>query len=169
MTYEVTIDGATYSVELERGNEQDSWRCRIGGREVALDAVFPEPGVLSLILGGRSFEYQRESGTGEVCLVEGDSRYQVTVRDPRSYRGRKAASAAHGGPKNVRAPMPGRILRVLVARGDQVEAGAALLVIEAMKMQNEIRSPKKGTVRKLPAEAGATVSAGDLLVVVEEA
>ncbi|MGH9531440.1 MAG: biotin/lipoyl-containing protein [Terriglobales bacterium] len=167
MTYDITIDGATFAVELERGAQKGLWNCRIAGQEVAIDAVFPEVGVLSLILDGRTFEYHRESTGGELYLVEGESRYQVAVRDPRSFRGRKAADAARGGPKNIRAPMPGRILRVLAAEGDAVEAGTPLLVIEAMKMQNEIRSPKKGTVRKLLTEAGATVSAGDVLAVVE--
>ncbi len=167
MTYEVTIDGASYVVDLEHGDEKGAWRCRIAGQEVALDAVFPEPGVLSLIFEGQSFEFHRESTGGDLHLVERESRYQVTVLDPRSFRGRKAVDAARGGPKNVRAPMPGRILRLLAAQGDAVEAGAPLLVIEAMKMQNEIRSPKKGTVRRLLAEAGATVSAGDVLAVVE--
>jgi biotin carboxyl carrier protein len=167
MTYDVTIDGATFSVELERGEAKDAWRCHIAGQEVTVDAVFPEPGVLSLILDGRTFEFHREGNGGDSYLVEGEARYQVAVRDPRSFRGRKAADAARGGPKNVRAPMPGRILRVQVAEGDGVEAGTAILVIEAMKMQNEIRSPKKGTMRKLLVQAGATVSAGDVLAVVE--
>ncbi len=167
MTYHVTIDGVAYAVELERAGGNNAWRCRIAGREVELDAVFPEAGVLSLIVEGRAFEFHREGGAGDLHLVEGESRYLAAVRDPRSFRGRKAAAATQGGPKKVRAPMPGRILRVLVAEGDAVEAGAALLVIEAMKMQNEIRSPKAGRVRKLPAETGATVGAGDVLAVVE--
>ncbi len=167
MTYDVTIDGAAFAVELERCGEGEGWRCRIAGHEVALDAVFPEPGVLSLILQGRTLEFHSESSGGELRLVEGESRYQAAVRDPRSFRGRKAAGAAHGGPRKVRAPMPGRILRVLAGEGDAVEAGAALLVIEAMKMQNEIRTPKKGTVARLMVEAGSTVSAGDVLAVVE--
>ncbi|MGH9603732.1 MAG: biotin/lipoyl-containing protein, partial [Terriglobales bacterium] len=148
MTYDVTLEGATFSVELERGAAKGLWNCRIAGQEVAIDAVFPEAGVLSLILDGRTYEFHRESTGDDLFLVEGESRYQVAVRDPRSFRGRKAAGAARGGPKNVRAPMPGKILRVLAAEGDAVEAGAPLLVIEAMKMQNEIRSPKRGTVRK---------------------
>ncbi len=167
MTYDVTIDGAAFAVELERCGEGSGWSCRIAGHTVAFDAVFPEPGVLSLILEGRTFEFYREGGGGDLYLVEGESRYQAAVRDPRSFRGRKPAAAAPGGPKKVRAPMPGRILRVLAAEGDSVEAGAPLLVIEAMKMQNEIRSPGKGRVRKLLAEAGATVSAGEVLAVVE--
>lgn len=167
MTYDVTIDGVAYAVELERAGGENAWRCRIAGREVALDVVFPEPGVLSLLLEGRAFEFHREGAAGEIHLVEGESRYQAAVRDPRSFRGRKAAAAAQGGPRKVRAPMPGRILRVLVAQGDAVEAGAGLLVIEAMKMQNEIRSPKAGRVRKLLAQAGNTVGAGDVLAVVE--
>ena len=167
MTYDVTIDGVAYAVELERAGEKNAWRCRIAGREVELDAVFPEPGVLSLILEGRAFEFHREGTAGDFYLVEGEARYHAVVRDPRSFRGRKAAAAAQGGPRKVRAPMPGRILRVLVAEGDVVGAGTPLLVIEAMKMQNEIRSPKAGKVRKLPAEAGATVGAGDVLVLLE--
>lgn len=167
MTYDVTIDGASYAVELVRGEGSGAWRCRIGGREVELDAIFPEPGVLSLILEGRAFEFHREGGAPDFYVVHGEARYQAAVRDPRSFRGRRAAAAARSGPRKVRAPMPGRILRVLVAAGDTVEAGAALLVIEAMKMQNEICSPKAGRVSKLLAEAGATVGAGDVLVIVE--
>ncbi len=167
MIYDVTIDGALYAVELVRGERSDAWRCRIAGRAVELDAVFPEPGVLSLILEGRAFEFHREGAAPDFHLVHGEARYLAAVRDPRSFRGRRAAAAARSGPRKVRAPMPGRILRVLATEGDAVEAGAALLVIEAMKMQNEIRSPKAGRVSKVLTEAGATVGAGDVLAVVE--
>jgi biotin carboxyl carrier protein len=67
----------------------------------------------------------------------------------------------------VLAPMPGKVVRVLVEEGQEVEAGAGLVVVEAMKMQNELKSPKKGTVAELRARPGATVNAGDVLAVVE--
>jgi biotin carboxyl carrier protein len=71
------------------------------------------------------------------------------------------------GPKNLTAPMPGRIVRVLVKQGDEVEAGAGVVVMEAMKMQNEIKSPKKGTIQKIMVSEGAAVNSGDVLAIVE--
>jgi biotin carboxyl carrier protein len=71
------------------------------------------------------------------------------------------------GPKKLTAPMPGKIVRVLVSQGAEVEAGAGVLVVEAMKMQNEIKSPKKGTIQKILVSEGAAVNAGDVLAIVE--
>ena len=71
------------------------------------------------------------------------------------------------GPKKLVSPMPGKVLRVLAAQGSTVEAGAGVLVIEAMKMQNEIKSPKQGIIKKLFASEGAAVNAGDVLAIVE--
>ncbi|MGA7302985.1 MAG: biotin/lipoyl-containing protein, partial [Candidatus Sulfotelmatobacter sp.] len=86
--------------------------------------------------------------------------------DPRSLRGR-ARAADDRGPKKIVAPMPGKVVRLLVKEGDEVELGAGVAVVEAMKMQNEIKSPKKGTVQKIMATEGAAVNAGDVLAIVE--
>jgi len=89
------------------------------------------------------------------------------VRDPRSLRSRRQASgAAHGVAKLV-APMPGKVVRLLVAEKAEVQAGQGVLVVEAMKMQNELKSPKKGVVQRIVAAAGAAVNAGDVLAIVE--
>jgi len=77
------------------------------------------------------------------------------------------AGGHDAGRAQVAAPMPGKVVRVLVERGQAVEAGAGLVVVEAMKMQNELKSPKSGTVVELRVEAGATVNAGELLAVIE--
>ena len=93
--------------------------------------------------------------------------YGVMLADPKRLRAAGAGAADAGGRAEVKAPMPGKVARVLVEEGAAVEAGAGLVVVEAMKMQNELRSPKAGTVAALNAQAGATVNAGDVLVVIE--
>lgn len=170
MTFDITIDGKPHRVELERGEPSGNWHCRLDGREVEIDVVQTGPDVLSLILGGQSVEVQREWLVGQDAetwqLAIRGRRFAAEVRDPRALRSRRAA--AHGeGPKKVTAPMPGKIVRRLVEEGQQVEAGDGLLVIEAMKMQNEIKSPKAGTVRQLSASEGAAVNAGEVLAVIE--
>ena len=91
--------------------------------------------------------------------------YQAEVTDPRSWRRARGAGVELEGRQQLIAPMPGKIVRVLTTVGQQVSAGEGLLVIEAMKMQNEIRAPKSGTVEKLARE-GQTVNAGEVLAVV---
>jgi biotin carboxyl carrier protein len=86
--------------------------------------------------------------------------------DPRSWSGRRHAGSEAEGRQQIVAPMPGKIVRVLVIAGDRVEAGQGLLVVEAMKMQNEIRSPKSGTVESVQVEEGQAVNAGEVLCVV---
>jgi biotin carboxyl carrier protein len=99
-------------------------------------------------------------------LWVGNVRYSAEIRDPRSLRGRTRQIDNHG-PQKLTAPMPGKIVRVLVHVGAEVEAGAGVLVVEAMKMQNEIKSPKKGKVQKILVGEGAAVNAGDVLAIVE--
>jgi biotin carboxyl carrier protein len=164
MTYGITIDGKNYRLELNR--EDGRWSCRLDGREVEVDAVLALPDVLSLRLDNQAFEVKCERVAGEMHLWVGSARFAVEVRDPRSLRGRVRAVDDHG-PKKLTAPMPGKIVRVLVSQGDQVESGAGVLVVEAMKMQNEIKSPKKGRIQKILVGEGAAVNAGDMLAIVE--
>lgn len=166
MTYEILIDGTTHRIELERGEQ--GWVCRLDGDEVAVDAVIARPDVMSLIIGGTAYEVKREvANSGDTHYWVKNSRFAVEVRDPRSLRSRKAAAGAGEGPQKLVAPMPGKIVRVLLAAGSEVEAGQGVLVVEAMKMQNELKSPKKGVVKQVMASEGAAVNAGDVLAVVE--
>jgi biotin carboxyl carrier protein len=96
----------------------------------------------------------------------GSRRFAAEVRDPRSLRGRARAADDHG-PRKIVAPMPGKVVRLLVQEGDMVETGAAVAVVEAMKMQNEIKTPKKGTIQKITVTEGSAVNAGDVLAIVE--
>jgi biotin carboxyl carrier protein len=164
MIYDVTIDGKNHRLELNRADGR--WTCRLEGREVEVDAVLARPDVLSLRIGDKAYEIKCERVGGELHLWVGSVRFAAEVRDPRSLRGRIRAADDHG-PKKLIAPMPGKVVRVLAREGETVDSGAGILVVEAMKMQNEIKSPKKGTIQKVLVREGAAVNAGDVLAIVD--
>ena len=166
MNYELTIDGARRKVEFTtpaRGSAQV--HCKIDGREVQADAIRVSPGCYSILLGGRIFEVTVENQSGRLLARANGREFSIEIFDPRSWRRAHGAGVELEGRQQLVAPMPGKIVRVLVKAGEQVTAGQGLLVIEAMKMQNEVRSPKSGTVEKLARE-GQTVNAGEVLAVV---
>jgi biotin carboxyl carrier protein len=165
MIYDVTIDGRDHRLELERA--EAGWRCRLDGREIQMDAVLARRDVLSVLIAGKAYEIKREHTSAHIHLWVGSVRYLAELRDPRSLRSRKGAALDEKGPRKLLAPMPGKVVRVLIGEEQAVEAGQSILVVEAMKMQNEIRSPKKGTVQRIVAAEGANVNAGDVLAIVE--
>jgi biotin carboxyl carrier protein len=164
MLYDVTIDGKSYRLDLER--TEGRWSCRLEGRELEVDGILARPDVLSLRIGNLAFEVKSERVANHLHLWVGSTRFAAEVRDPRSWRGRTRAGDEQG-PKKIVAPMPGKVVRLLVGDGDAVESGTGVAVVEAMKMQNEIKSPKKGTVQKILVMEGAAVNAGDVLAIVE--
>lgn len=165
MIYEVTIAGKSRKVELSQSGA--GWRCKLDGRELPLDVTSTRAGVLSILVDGKSYEVKQESTATETNIVVGHERFEVVVRDPRSFRSRRSAAGAEEGVKKIAAPMPGKVVRILATAGSTVEAGQGVLVIEAMKMQNEMKSPKKGTVKKINTAEGAAVEAGQVLAEIE--
>jgi biotin carboxyl carrier protein len=166
MKYDIDINGARRSVEIAPPlREGPRMTAVIDGRSVVADVARISPGVYSILLVGRSLEVTVEETTDGLLLHAAGREFQVEIGDPRAWRRGRGGSIELAGRQQVGAPMPGKIVRVLVAPGQQVEAGQGLLVIEAMKMQNEIRSPKSGTVEVLVRE-GQTVNAGEILAVV---
>jgi biotin carboxyl carrier protein len=165
MIYEVTIGDKTRTVELVRSGPD--WLCKIDGRAFSLDVTAIQTNVLSILVDGKSYEVKQETTAAETSIVVGRRRFSVTVRDPRSLRSRRRSDAGGPGPRKVSAPMPGKVVRVLVQIGEQVDAGQGVVIIEAMKMQNELKSPKKGLVKKLHAPEGVLVEAGQVLVEIE--
>jgi biotin carboxyl carrier protein len=172
VTVWLELGGKKMRVELPSGVGAGvtEWagECSVDGRAVSADIRLLEPGVMSLLItdaDGRGRQYR--------CVLDGDGvviggrRYGFAVDDPRSLQGRRGAGAGTEGPRPVKAPMPGRVVRVLVNVGDEVEEGQGVVVIEAMKMQNELKSPKTGRVVRVGAAVGDTVGSGDVLVVVE--
>jgi biotin carboxyl carrier protein len=166
MKYETTINGTRRSVEFTPPtNEASQVTFTVDGRLVEADAILISRGAYSILIGGRSLEVTAEETSNGLLLRANGREFQVKIIDPRSWRRGRGAGIELEGRQQLVAPMPGKIVRVLVAAGQQVSAGQGLLVIEAMKMQNEIRSPKSGTVEKLARE-GQTVNAGEVLAIV---
>jgi biotin carboxyl carrier protein len=166
MTYDVVVDGKTHRLELTRGDT--TWLCKVDDQEIEVDAALTARDVMSVLVGGKAYEVKRErSLQGELHMVIGSARYAVDVQDPRSLRTRRAAAGSEAGPQKVTAPMPGKIVRILVAEKDEVKVGQGIIVMEAMKMQNELKSPKDGKVQKILTSEGSTVNPGDTLAVIE--
>src|SRR5215471_18946363 len=166
MTYDVIVDGKTHQVELERGEK--IWSCKVDGQTIEVDAALTARDVLSVLVGGKAYEVKRErSLQGELHMVIGSARYAIDVQDPRSLKTRRAIAGAEAGPQKVKAPMPGKIVRIMVAEGDEVKSGQGVIVMEAMKMQNEMKSLKDGKVQKIVAAEGSAVNAGDTLAIIE--
>jgi biotin carboxyl carrier protein len=164
MLYDITIDGQNYRLDLN--HVEGCWSCRLNDRDFEVDAVLARSDVLSLRVADLAYEVKSERVANELYLWVGSARFTVEVRDPRSLRGRSRA-ADERGPRKITAPMPGKVVRLLVHEGEEVELGRGVAVVEAMKMQNEIKSPKRGTVRKVLVGEGAAVNAGDVLAIVE--
>jgi biotin carboxyl carrier protein len=166
MKYEVHIGGKTRVVELTRNSE--SWRVSLDGVALDADAVEIATNTFSILLDGESFEVRvAPMPDGSLTLHTGIVEYVAEVVDPRAWRGRRHGALEVEGRQQIAAPMPGKVVRVLVKVGDAVEVGQGLLVVEAMKMQNEIRSPKSGRVEKLFVKEGQAVNAGEILAWVD--
>jgi biotin carboxyl carrier protein len=146
------------------------WDITVNGHPVDADpaqadsAQEVEPAVYSVLRNGRSYEARIAPAANGWTVEIAGRRYAVEVGNPRNAKhGRGAA----GGRRNLTAPMPGKVVRVLVKTGDAVEAGQGVVVVEAMKMQNEMKAAHAGRVVEVRVKDGDTVAAGDILVALE--
>ena len=171
MTFDVEINGRARVVSIERA-AAGRYRVTVDGRAHLVDAARVGQFGLSLLMdgdGGASRDVQvAPAGPPGEMLVRLDGRTIPALVDGRRSRRASADGGAHArGEQAVVAPMPGRVVRLLVARGDDVAARQGVVVVEAMKMENELRSPKAGRVKDVAVAAGASVEAGRVLVVIE--
>jgi biotin carboxyl carrier protein len=169
MKYTAVIGGEPLDIEVTR-KESGIIEAEIAGTKYVLDAREVEAGVFSVNWNNQSIEISvvrngATNGNNYVVSIAG-RRIPVELLDARAAL-RKAAHHGQAGTVELRAPMPGKVVKLLVAEGAAVELNQGLMVIEAMKMQNEIKSPKQGVVRQLGVKEGAALNAGDLLAIVE--
>ncbi len=165
MKYIAEIDGLEFPVEII-----DREHVRFGEQilEVNLAAVSGQP-LYSLLVNGKSYEaYVYPEEAGWQVLLFGHA-YSIQVEDEREKRLRERMSGPASSEVEfiLRAPMPGLIVAVTVQEGQQVAAGDTLIILESMKMQNELKSPRAGQVARLRAQVGATVDQGQILLIVE--
>ena len=164
------VDIADEERELEIKRDGSRVVAELNGRHYELDARDKEPGVYLLLFNGHVYECrvdQRDARLDSTEVMVGTHAYNVALTDPKRLRTAQQSGAHSDGTAQIVAPMPGKVVRVLVEEGALVEAGASVVVVEAMKMQNEMKSPKAGIVTSINVKAGATVNGGDVLAVVE--
>jgi biotin carboxyl carrier protein len=167
--YEVRWGGARHAVEIQP-LEGNTYRVYIDGRALVLDARQVGVGVYSVLAGPEVHEVDVEPLSAEdaVRVQIGGRAFDVEILDERKRRMQLArAGGAVAGEGSVHAPMPGKVVKVLVQAGDKVRAGQGIVVVEAMKMENELRAPSDGTVREVRVSVGQTVEIRETLVVVE--
>ncbi|PYQ22778.1 MAG: acetyl-CoA carboxylase biotin carboxyl carrier protein subunit [Acidobacteria bacterium] len=161
MIFDATADGRTMRVEV-RGQD-GRYTVVLDGQPLEVDARETGRHFLSILVGGRSYEAGIEKRPGGYTVVLTDDVVAVDLVEA----ARVAPARRVSGPARIAAPMPGKLVRVLVSPGQDVQAGQGLVVVEAMKMENEIKAPRAGRVKDVPAREGQAVDAGALLVVVE--
>ena len=156
-------------VEVEIGRNGDGLSASVGGRQYVLDFSEPEPGVFLLKNDGEITEALvltgKTPGDATDVLVRGRT-HEVRLIDPKRLRGSGGGGEHGDGAAEIRTAMPGRVVRILLDPGSEVEKGDGVIVVEAMKMQNELKAPKAGIVQEVRVAEGATVAAGDVLAVI---
>jgi biotin carboxyl carrier protein len=171
MTFDIDVNGQSRIVSIERA-AAGRYRLVVDGHPTEVDAARVGAFGLSLLLDGatassREVQVAPTGSPGEVLVWFDGRSVPATINGRRTGRGGADVGAGARGDQAVVAPMPGRVVRVLVAAGDQVTARQPVVVVEAMKMENELRSPKAGTVTQVTAAEGMSVEAGAALLVIE--
>jgi biotin carboxyl carrier protein len=170
MKFEVQLAGANGAIKrvVELDHAANGWRIAVDGHPLDADITEVAPYTFSILLRGRVHEVRvAPAPNGALQIHDGLQAFTAEVSDPRAWRGRKHGDLEAEGRQQIVAPMPGKIVRMLVGAGEKVETGQGLVVVEAMKMQNEIHSPKSGTVERVLAAEGQPVNAGDVLLWVD--
>jgi biotin carboxyl carrier protein len=157
-----SIDGDDSEVVIRRS--EGKVFASVDGREYLLEVDELEPNLFHLKFEGKVFEvYAGPNGLTDI----GTHQIKIDVRDPKKLSATGIKGVAADGTVEIKSAMPGKIVRVLVSAGDSVSEGDGIVVVEAMKMQNELKTPKEGTVREVRFSEGDTVNGGDLLAVIE--
>lgn len=166
MKFVAVLGQKTMMVEIVKNN--GDYTVTIEDRRYKVDAIPSGPLALSLLVDGRSCEVALEKHDDHCTAHFYDGAVEFDFYEARKFKAAELSKKSHSeGPVKVTAPMPGKIVRIPVKENSMVEEGTPLVVMEAMKMQNEFRSPRQGVVRKIHVKEGDTVSAQQVLVVIE--
>jgi biotin carboxyl carrier protein len=165
MRFEAELSGETIAIEVT--GQEGRYRVAVGDEVCEVDAHEAAEGIWSLLIGDVSHMVDVSERDGvSVVEVDGES-YRIRVEEETRYIIRTRGGKAAAGGQVLRAPMPGKVVHIEVEVGQAVKPGDGLVVLEAMKMENEFRAAVAGTVREIRVQAGQTVNAGDALLVIE--
>ena len=163
MFFDATIGGISTRVEVREN--QGRYRVTAGGNTLDLDWVKTGENDASLLVDGASHDVSFERTVGGFAVLLRGDRFDVDLKD--AVKAGVFGAVKPSGPLKLQAPMPGKIVKVLVAVGDSVEAGRGVLVMEAMKMENELKASRAGTVQEIKVKEGQAVEMGALLLVID--
>jgi biotin carboxyl carrier protein len=160
------VNGISRDIEILAPGAACRFRLDNGAERTA-DVALPEPGLYSILLDGHSYDVQVERTPQRLIVVVRGHRFEIEVHDPRRWS-RQSAGRRADDVEIVTAPMPGKVVRILASAGDTIEPGQGILVVEAMKMQNEMKATRAGRVISVTVQEGATVTAGEVLATIGE-
>ncbi len=158
----VTLVSGDQTFPLDVGEKDGRVNVQLDGKTVDIDVGKQAQGGLSVLMNGRSYEVQVTVDDGEVTVELDGERFHFEIEDA-GFSGKGARRDGPGGTVEVKAPMPGKVVKFLASLGDTVESGQGILLFEAMKMQNEVRSPLSGIVESVAVEEGQAVEAREPL------
>ncbi|MBS1811100.1 MAG: biotin/lipoyl-binding protein [Acidobacteria bacterium] len=166
MKLQLTINGKSKSADFSQQAETVVLKLEASTHEAQL--VEPQPGLFTLLLDGKVYACTIEKQpNGDVEVIVNGQRIPVTLQDPKRLSRGGGIAGQSGGRATLISPMPGKVVRILLAVDAEVSEGQGVLIVEAMKMQNEVQSPKDGKVASINVTEGQTVNAGDTLAVIE--
>lgn len=168
MKLQAELNNEKHEIEIKRDGERVF--AEVDGRHYELEASEPEPNVYLLKKDGKIYEIfvsPGQNATEPFQVKIKNSEFEITLIDPKRLRGVKSGAEHGEGLAEIKTAMPGKIVRVLTVQGAEIKTGDGVIVVEAMKMQNEMKSPKDGIVKEIRFAEGATVNAGDILAIIE--
>jgi biotin carboxyl carrier protein len=166
MRLEAKLNGEVTDLEIR--SDESRVIASVGGREYELEVSEVEPGTYLIKSDGRIYEAQVSAKAGHASeVIVGTDQFLIEIVDPKRLKSAASGKSHDHGLAEIRTAMPGKVVRILAETGQAVEKGTGVIIVEAMKMQNEMRSPKDGVVKEISAAEGATVNAGEVLVVIE--
>ncbi len=157
-----------FEIELKENGSQ--LNAEINGRVYELEASAPEPNIYLFKHDNKIYQIfvsPNENPSAPSTVKIKNKSFDVKISDPKNLRGNAATSEHANGASEIKTAMPGKVVRILIAENQEVKSGDGVIIVEAMKMQNEMKSPKDGIVKEIRFSEGATVNAGDVLVVIE--
>jgi len=166
MKFVVLIESKPTQVEIVRDGTR--YRLTIENKSFSVDAIYPDQHAISLIVDGKSYELGLEKRDQNYCIHFSNGTVDLELFDARKYKAAEfEKKSSPSGPLKITAPMPGKVIKVAVTENAEVSEGDPLLIIEAMKMQNELKAPRAGRIHQIHAKAGEAVSPQQTLMILE--
>ncbi len=166
MRYQAIVDGADHELEIEE-IDSNTYRVKLGGRTFDVDLRHTHGSSFLALVGTRAFDFTISAEGEDLLMISRHGVNRVTLVDKSRRRIQAAGERVITGRVELKAMMPGRVVNVLVKVGDDVAADQGVVVVEAMKMENELKTPKAGKVLEIKVSVGQAVEKGELLAVIE--